>query len=103
MLSSFLIARLLLALGGAVVAGDARLHPADLVERLDDLVVEVVDHVAADGGDALGGVDVHVHGAFGVGAGRLAVDAGADLGGAGDLQIEEAQRALGVQPVDQSA
>ena len=36
-----------------------------------------------------------------MGAGRLAGDAGADLGGAGDLQIEEPQRALGVQPVDQ--
>src|SRR6185295_4810457 len=79
--------RLLLALSGSVVAGDARFHPADLVVGLDDLVMEVVDYVAADSGNALGRVDVHVHGAFCVRARSLAIDAGADLGRARDLQI----------------
>jgi hypothetical protein len=44
---------------------------------------------------------MHVHRAFGVGVGRLEHDAGDELDGAGQLQVLEAQRILGVQPVDQ--
>ena len=81
-----------------MVRGSASL---DLVEGRHDLVVEIIDHVAADRGDAVGGVNVDVHRALGVGVGGLAVDAGHQLDRAGDFQIEEAQRALGVQAVDQ--
>ena len=68
---------------------------------VDDLVVEIVDHVAADGREAVGGVDMDVHRAFGVRAGRFQAHARHQLDRTGDFQVEEAQRALGVQPVDQ--
>ncbi len=84
-----------------MIAGRLRLAVVDLVEGFDDLVVDVVDHVAADRRDPLGGVDVDVHRALGVGVGRLAIDAGNQLDRPGDLEVEKAQRALGVQPVDQ--
>ena len=73
----------------------------DLVERLDELIVDVVEHVAADGRDAVGGVDVNVHRALGMRARRLAIDAGDQFDRPGDLEIEKPQRVLGVQAVDQ--
>src|SRR5215469_4012618 len=51
----------LLALRGAVVSGDARLHIADLAEGFDQLVVDVVEHVAADRCDPFVGLDDDVH------------------------------------------
>ena len=54
-------------LGEAVVAGRLRLGVMGLAEGLDDLVVDIVDHVAADRRDALGGMDVDVHRALGMG------------------------------------
>ena len=73
----------------------------NLVEGRDDLVVDVVDHVAADGGDAIGRMNVDVHGAFGVGVGGIAIDARHQFNRTGQFEIEEAQRALGVEAVDQ--
>src|SRR4051812_48595725 len=67
---------LLRAFGGAVVAGGARLPVMNLVEGRDDLVVEVVDDVAADGCYAVGGFDDDVHRAFGVGVGGVTVNPG---------------------------
>src|SRR3984957_365229 len=49
--------RFLLPLGGAVVAGHARLHVADLAEGFDDLIVEVINHVTADRSVSFGGLD----------------------------------------------
>src|SRR5438105_15907342 len=68
--------RLLLALRRAVVAGRGRLVVEDLPGRVDDLVVDVVDDVAADAGRlAPGKLDRDVHRALRVTAGRLADDA----------------------------
>jgi hypothetical protein len=93
--------RLLLPLGGAVVAGDARLHVADFAERFDQLVVDVVKHVAADRRHPFRGLDDDVHRAFGVPAGRLADQSGHQFGRARYFQIEKPQRPLGVQAIDQ--
>ena len=93
--------RLFLPLGRAVIAGDLRLHLLGDPERLDDLVVEVVDHVAADRRHAVGGVDVDVHRTLRVRPRRLAIQPREDLDRPADLEVQEAQRVLGVQPVDQ--
>ena len=92
---------LLVALADPVIAGDARLHVADFVEGFDELIVDVVEHVAANGGHAFRGFHDHVHRTFGVAAGGLANDAGHQLGRPGYFKVEKAQRALGMQPVDQ--
>ena len=84
-----------------MVAGRLRLAVIVLAERLHDLVVDVVDDVAANRRHALGGVNVHVHRPFGMRARGLAEDAGHQFDRAADLEVEEAQRALGVQAVDQ--
>jgi len=93
--------RFLLALGRAVVAGDARLHVADFAERFDQLIVDVVEHVAADRRHPFRRLDDDVHRAFGVAARRLADQSGHQFGRAGDFQIEKAQRSLGVEAIDQ--
>src|SRR5581483_8909420 len=92
--------RLLGTLGQRVVARRLGLVRERLVPRLDDLVLDVVDHVAADAGGPLGGLDEDVHRALGVAAGRLADDSGVDLVRPGELEVEQAQGAGGVQPVD---
>jgi hypothetical protein len=84
-----------------VVAGNARLHVVQLMERLDDLVVGIIDHVAADDGEPVRGVDVDVHRSLGMAAGRLHPDAGADLQHAGDFEVEQAQCVARVQAVNQ--
>ena len=71
------------------------------MERLDDLVVHVVDDVAADAGGPLRGLHEDVHRAFGVRSGRDAYHPGNDLLAAGRLQVEQPQRVPGVQAVDQ--
>src|SRR5207253_10149166 len=93
--------RFLLALRRRVVAGRLRLELEDLEERLDDLVLDVVDDVAADAGRSLRGVDEHVHRALGVAAGALAANAGDDLLGTRELEIEQTERTGSVQAVDQ--
>src|SRR5712692_2489805 len=100
-LERFLNRRLLLALGVPVVAGRLRLVVEDLVPRLDDLVLDVVEDVAADAGRALGRLDKDVHRALGVAARHLADDAGRDLLRSGQLEVEQPQRPLRVQPVDE--
>ena len=57
----------------------ARLVGADLVEGRDDLVVEIVDHVAADDGAPLDRVDMDVHRALGMGPGRFQIAAREEL------------------------
>ena len=84
-----------------MVAGGLRLAVIVLAERLHDLVVDVVDDVAANRRHALGGVNVDVHRPFGMRARRLAEDAGHQFDRAADLEVEKAQRILGVQAVDQ--
>ena len=71
--------RFLLALRRRVVAGRLRLELEDLEERLDDLVLDVVDDVAADAGRALRRVDEHVHRALGVAPRGFAAHAPDDL------------------------
>ena len=52
--------------------------------------------------DALVGVDEHVHRALGVAARRLAANAGDDLLGVDELEVEQPQRAaVVVQAVDE--
>ena len=84
-----------------MVSGRRRLHLVDLVQRLDDLVVHVVDHVAADAGGPLRGLHQDVHGAFGVRPGRNAHHPGDDLLAAGRLQVEQPERVPSVEAVDQ--
>ena len=38
----------ILTLRRAVIAGDARLHVANLTEGFDELVIDIVDQIAAD-------------------------------------------------------
>ncbi len=97
----FLDRALLGALGHAVVAGRLRLAVVVLPEGLHDLVVDVVDDVAANRRDAFGGVNVHVHRSFGMCVRGLAEDAGHEFNRAADFEVEEAQRILGVQAVDE--
>ena len=92
--------RLLAALRHRVVAGRLRLVGEHLVPRLDDLVLDVVDHVAADAGGALGGLDEDVHRALRMPARGLADDPVVDLVRAGELEVEQAERPRRVQPVD---
>jgi hypothetical protein len=54
----FLDLGLLLALGRAVIAGEARLHVADFAERFDQLVIGIVKHIPADRRDPFIGLDV---------------------------------------------
>ena len=84
-----------------MIAGGPRLAVIVLTERLHDLVVDVVEDVAANRRHALGGVNVHVHRPFRMRGRRLAKDARHQFDRAADLEVEEAQRALGVQAVDQ--
>jgi hypothetical protein len=93
--------RLLGALAAAVVAGDGRVVGHDLEVAVDELVLDVVEHVPADACEALVGVDEDVHGALGVPARGLDADAGDDLLLRHDVEVEEAQRAGVVQPVDE--
>ena len=81
--STFLIAAFLCALGRAVVAGRLRLHVVVLAERLDDLVVDVVDDVAADRRHALGGLTMTFIEPSVCAAGGLAEDAGHQFDRAG--------------------
>ena len=46
--TTFLIAAFFPTLRRAVIAGDARLHVANLTEGFDELVIDTVDHIAAD-------------------------------------------------------
>src|SRR3954454_1720434 len=93
--------RLLGPLGAAVVARHRRVLLHDLQVRVDELVDDVVDHVAADAGDALVGVDEHVHRALGVAAGGLDANARDDLLVGHALEVEQPQRARVVQAVDE--
>jgi hypothetical protein len=93
--------RLLGALGGAVVAGGLGLAVVVLAERPHNLIMDVVDDVAANRRHALGGVNVHVHRPFSARARGLAEDAGHQFDGTTDFEVEKAERAFGVQAVDQ--
>jgi hypothetical protein len=89
------------ALAGAVISGRARLGVVNLIVGRDDLVVEIIDHIAADGGDAVRGVNMDVHRALGMRVGGFTIDAWHQFNRTSDLEIEEAQRALGMQAVDE--
>ena len=93
--------RLLGPLAPAVVAGHRRVVGHHLQVAVDELVLDVVEHVAADVRHALVGVDQDVHRPLGVAARGLDADAGDDLLLGDDLEVQEAQRARVVQPVDQ--
>ena len=84
-----------------MVAGGARLGVMDLVEGRHDLVVNIVDHVAADRRDSVGGMNMDVHRALGVGIGGIAIDARHQFDRPGEFEIQKAQRAFGVEPVNQ--
>src|SRR5262245_14469555 len=92
--------RALLPLGGALVPGRLGLVVEHLVDRVDDLVLDVVDHVPADTRRPFRRLDEDVHRAVGVAAGGLADDAGEDLVGPGQLDVEQAQGSRCVQAVD---
>src|ERR1700683_2335378 len=86
--------RLLVTFAHAVIAGDARLHVAELVERIHQLVVDVVEHITTNGRDALSGFDNDIHRAFSVAAGGLANETRHQFSRPRYFQIEKAPRTL---------
>src|SRR5438105_5627177 len=70
---------LLLTLRRRVVTRRLWLEFENLVDGLDDLVLNVVDDVAADAGCPLGGLDENIHRFLGMAARRLAADAWSDF------------------------
>jgi hypothetical protein len=97
---SFLIAAFSSRLETPWLPVGARLVRADLPVGVHDLIVEVVDDIAADRRPPLERVDVNVHRAFGMRARRFEVAAREELDGSGQLEILEAKRVARMQPVD---
>ena len=96
--SSALQRGLLAAAGDDVIGGGHRVGIER--RRREQLVAHAVDEVAAEHGASLRRVHVHDHRPFGVPAGCDAMNAVVDRLAAGELEVEQPQRAARVQPVD---
>ena len=70
-------------------------------ERIDDLVLDVIDHVAADRCAAFRRRDMHVERAFGMRVRRFENDAGDQLDRPREFEILEPQRLRRMQALDQ--
>ena len=77
-----------LALGRSVVAGRSGLKGEHFLKRLDDLVLDIIDYVAADAGGPLGCIHQDVHRAGRMTTRMLTADAGYDLLWSRELEVK---------------